>query len=74
MKKPGVKKSCETVPLKGLSHKNYWVLLYINPKLFSKAIVAHHKILILLKGRTSQSTKEDPVNEWPFNSRWSAQF
>ena len=27
-----------------------WVLLYINWKLFSRAIVAHHKMLILLKG------------------------
>ena len=27
-----------------------WVLLYINQKLFSSSIVAHHKILILLKG------------------------
>ena len=27
-----------------------WVMLYINWKLFSRAIVGHHKILILLKG------------------------
>ena len=48
-----------------------WVLLYINRKLFSRAIVAHHKILILLKG---QCTKEDPASERLTNSRWSAQF
>ena len=33
-----------------VSRDFHWVLLYINRKLFSRAIVAHHKILILLKG------------------------
>ena len=28
-----------------------WVLLYINQKLFSRPIIALHKILILLKGQ-----------------------
>ena len=39
------------MPLKGtVSRELRWVLQYINQKLFSRAIVAHHKILILLKG------------------------
>ena len=38
-------------PFKGtVSRDLRWVLLYINRKLFSRAIVAHHTILILLKG------------------------
>ena len=37
--------------LKGtVSRELRWVLLYINRKLFSRAIVGRHKILILLKG------------------------
>ena len=54
-----------------------WALLYTKRKLFSRAIVAHHKILILLKGHftiNTQSTKEDPASERPYTSRWSAQF
>jgi len=50
-----------------------WVLLYINRKLFSRAIVAHRKILILLKGHFT-IYKEDPASEQLVNSRWSAQF
>ena len=48
-----------------------WVLLYINQKLFSRAIVAHPKTFILLKGHF---TKEDPASEHLGNSRWSAQI
>ena len=33
-----------------VSRELRWVLLYINQKLFSWAIVAHQKILILIKG------------------------
>ena len=33
-----------------VSQELWWVLLYINGKLFSGAIVGHHKILILQKG------------------------
>ena len=61
-------------PFKGtVSRDLRWVLLYINRKLFSRAIVAHHKILILLKGHFTIN-KEDPASERPYNSRWSAQF
>ena len=48
-------------------------ILYINRKLFSRAIVGHHKIYILLKGHFTIN-KKDQAYERPYNSRWSAQF
>ena len=50
-----------------------WILLYINRKLFARAIVAHHKMLILLKGHFTIKI-EDLASERLGNSRWSAQF
>jgi len=44
-------KKLEKYQLKGtVSRDLRWVLLDINQKLFSRAIVTHHKILILSKG------------------------
>ena len=41
--------------LKGtVSQEFRWVFIFINQKLFSRAIVGHHKILILLKGNNQQ--------------------
>ena len=48
-------------------------ILYINRKLFSRSIVGHHKIYILLKGHFTIN-KKDQAYERPYNSRWSAQF
>ena len=49
------------------------VLQYINGKLFSRAIVGHHKILILLKEHFKINKRRSSY-ERPYNSRWSAQF
>ena len=37
--------------------------MYINNKFFSRANVAHHKVLLFLKGHNTPSTKEDPAYE-----------
>ena len=53
-------------PIKGtVSWELRWVLLYINRKLFSRAIVAHHKIFILLNGYFSIYKRKSSV--------WTAQ-
>ena len=63
-------------PLKGtVSRDLRWVLLYFNRKLFSRAIVGHHKILILLKGHLTINKKIQHMNgptilDGLHNSRW----
>jgi len=54
MKKTQTKKSHATVPLR-------WILLYINWKLFSRVIVGHHKMLILLKGHFTINKRRSSV-------------
>jgi len=51
-----------------------WILLFINGKLFSRINIAHHKILILLKGHSSQLTKEDPAYKGLCNSRLAGRY
>jgi len=45
--------------LKGtVSQELRWVLIYINRKFFSTAIVGHHKILIFIKGTLHNQQKK----------------
>ena len=49
--------------LKGMSHENSggYCYMYINRKLFSRAIVAHIKILILLKGQFTINKRRSSI-------------
>ena len=57
------KKNKAVTKFKGtVSRELRWVLLNINRKLFSRAIVGHHKILILLKGHLTINKKIQHMN------------
>ena len=54
-----LKKNLEFFPVKGsVSRVLRWVLLYINQKLFSRPIIAFHKILTFLKGQFTINKKQ----------------
>ena len=62
------------VKLKGLSHEKESGFLHISIKSSFKGLLSAIIKFKFYKRVSSQFTKEVPAYEWPYNSRWSAQF